>query len=582
MTVQIDRQVSTADDAASSESSAASENWTPLVPAVEPLDYTDAVDLGAQIVAGAAKVATTTAAWIEMVGVFDVRGGADRLWMDSTAQWLAFACSMSAGTAREHVRIARALRQMPIIAESFNRGKLTFSKVRECTRLAGMIDEEVLLKGARDWTAAQLERAVRGFRAGRTDRLVAEQQRRVTIRSHTDGTVQITAFLPAEEAAAVIAALDVADTRHRTAQQTARADATLEDALEEVAVDGNSTGADEDVPMYTRADALIDVARGYVETGPADTSGEDRDIVVINVSADDLRRATRQTPLLADSVDVPAGTPTEPDMASTADHPTDDETVDRTRVAASKSTTPTAWIESVGSVSATTAARVACSALIQIVVTDDATGEVLQLGRTQRLASKQQRRAMMARDRHCRFPGCIRAVRLHAHHITPWMLGGLTDVDKMVMLCQHHHVLVHAASITITRHRPGYSFTRIGGELITAQHPSQYSQPAPASEFHRPFREADLLSDLIADARTLEPELPSFDPWSPAPRMSTPNDSEWDLPVAMESVRDLTDFYDFDTNVFPRWAGERMTEGDYWELFEPHATEPRTNPEARY
>lgn len=316
MTVSPAREVETSDDAGSADG-----RWSPPGAVVEPLDYTDARDLGAQIVAGAAKVAVTTAAWVQMVGVFDARGGADRLWMNSTAHWLAFACSMSAGTAREHVRVARALRRMPIIAASFSRGELSFSKVRECTRLVGMIDERVLLKGARDWTAAQLERAVRGVRAGRAERLVAEQQRRVTTRTHDDGTVQITAYLPAEEAAAVIAALDVAVTRHRTAQRAAGPAATLADALEQevttpladphpVGDEGEPASAaapdqSDDAPAYTRADALLDVARGYVAAGPCDESGEDRDVVVITVTAGELRRASAAGAL----PDVPAGTP---------------------------------------------------------------------------------------------------------------------------------------------------------------------------------------------------------------------------------------------------------------------------------
>lgn len=579
MTVHTDRD----SDAVAAGGIGVSEEWSPPVPAVDPLDYTGAQELGAQIVAGAARVATTTAAWVEMVGVFDVRGGAGRLWMESTAHWLAFACSMSAGTAREHVRIARALRQMPTIAEAFSRGELSFSKVRECTRLVGMIDEDVLLKGARDWTAAQLERAVRGFRAGRTERLIAEQQRRVTTRTHVDGTVQITAYLPPEEAAAVIAALDVAITRHRTAQQTARAVATLDDALDEPPGGGESTdnSDDADVPAYTRVDALLDVARGYVETGPADVSGEDRDIVVINVRADDLRRVTEQASPSTEPLGVPAGTS---DTVPTVARLSNSEAADRSAGAAPGDPSPTAWIESVGSVSATTAARVACTGSLQVIVTEDTTGEILHLGRTQRLASRQQRRAMMARDKHCQFPGCIRAVRLHAHHITPWSLGGLTDVDKMVMLCQHHHVVVHAASVTVTKHRdrPGYRFTRVGGEPITAQHPSQYSQPASPCGLYRNFREADLMSDLIDDARTIEPELLTVDPRLPAPIIRTPKDEGWDLPPAMKSVRELTDFYDFETNVFPRWGGERMIEDDYWQLLEPHATRPRTNPNARY
>ena len=596
---------------------------------VAALDYSAAWEMGAQIAAGAAKVATTTAAWVEMVGVFDARGGAGQLWMDSTAQWLAYACSMSAGTAREHVRVARGLRQMPVVAASFARGELSFSKVRECTRLVGVIEEEILVKSARDWTAAQLERAVRGFRAGRTARLIAEEQRRVTTRMHTDGTVQITAYLPAEEAAAVIAALDVAVTRYRTAQQAARADAAIDDALAEADLHadmdtdgvpaGTPTDAEDDVPAYSRADALIDVARGYLAAGAADTSGEDRDIVVIHVDAADLPHAARRPepspePAPADAdlsanggagdsrVRVPAGTPdTSGNAPTSSDAPTDEPSTRPEPVSqpepgsgsgsgsgssntTSSDTADSAWIETVGAVPASSAARIACTGLIQAIVTHSTTGEVLQLGRTQRLANKQQRRAMMARDKHCVFPGCVRAVRLHAHHLTPWLLGGLTDVDNMVMLCQHHHVLVHAASVTITKRpdRPGYAFTRVGGQLITAQHPMQYSSPEGALGIARSFNEAALLNDLIADARSLDPELVTSGTWDRARRAKTPDDDDWDLPAEMESVREFTDIYDVDTNVFPRWGGARMTAGDYWEILEPKATTPRTNHDARY
>ncbi|MFV0534706.1 MAG: DUF222 domain-containing protein [Cumulibacter sp.] len=157
--------------------------------ALPALDYDSAVELGAQISAGAARVAAVTAAWVEMVGVFDARRGPDGLRSDmSTAQWLAYACSMSSGTAREHVRIARALRTMPLVADAFGRGALSFSKVRECTRLVGVIDEGTLVECARNWTAAQLERAVRGYRAGRTSRLVLEKTRALSLR-HQRGWV---------------------------------------------------------------------------------------------------------------------------------------------------------------------------------------------------------------------------------------------------------------------------------------------------------------------------------------------------------------------------------------------------------
>ena len=59
------------------------------------------------------------------------------------------------------------------------------------------------------------------------------------------------------------------------------------------------------------------------------------------------------------------------------------------------------------------------------------------LGRRRRLATRAQRRALLARDGGCARSGCeeTRIERLHAHHLTPWRLGGRTDVSAMVLLC---------------------------------------------------------------------------------------------------------------------------------------------------
>jgi hypothetical protein len=72
-------------------------------------------------------------------------------------------------------------------------------------------------------------------------------------------------------------------------------------------------------------------------------------------------------------------------------------------------------------------------------------GRPLELGRRRRPATKDQRRALLARDGGCARPGCTetRIERLHAHHLTPWRLGGRTDVGAMVLLCDVDHGLVH-------------------------------------------------------------------------------------------------------------------------------------------
>jgi hypothetical protein len=73
------------------------------------------------------------------------------------------------------------------------------------------------------------------------------------------------------------------------------------------------------------------------------------------------------------------------------------------------------------------------------VVLNDA-GGVMSYGRTRRLASPAQRRALTARDRGCCFPQCTRpAAWTEAHHVIPWSEGGTTDLDNLALLCGHDH-----------------------------------------------------------------------------------------------------------------------------------------------
>ena len=68
----------------------------------------------------------------------------------------------------------------------------------------------------------------------------------------------------------------------------------------------------------------------------------------------------------------------------------------------------------------------------------------LDIGRSTRTVPDPMRRAVIARDRHCRFPGCRRPARwCDAHHIVHWIDNGHTEVDNLILLCRHHHTLVH-------------------------------------------------------------------------------------------------------------------------------------------
>jgi hypothetical protein len=81
--------------------------------------------------------------------------------------------------------------------------------------------------------------------------------------------------------------------------------------------------------------------------------------------------------------------------------------------------------------------------------------EVLDVGRTQRLVTAAIWKALIARDQHCRFPNCTRPpIMCHAHHIQHWIDGGATSLDNMILLCGHHHRLIHAGPWTIRRDGP--------------------------------------------------------------------------------------------------------------------------------
>lgn len=94
--------------------------------------------------------------------------------------------------------------------------------------------------------------------------------------------------------------------------------------------------------------------------------------------------------------------------------------------------------------------RLACDAdLIPIVLGTE--GDVLDLGRTRRLVSASMRRALIARDGGCIFPGCtIPATWTEAHHVIPWSAGGATSIENMVLLCSHHHHAIHTGHWRIT------------------------------------------------------------------------------------------------------------------------------------
>jgi hypothetical protein len=77
-------------------------------------------------------------------------------------------------------------------------------------------------------------------------------------------------------------------------------------------------------------------------------------------------------------------------------------------------------------------------------------GSVLDVGRRSRTVPAPIRRALVARDPHCRFPGCA-SRHCDAHHLVHWADGGDTSIANLLLLCRRHHRAVHEGHILVVR-----------------------------------------------------------------------------------------------------------------------------------
>jgi HNH endonuclease len=115
--------------------------------------------------------------------------------------------------------------------------------------------------------------------------------------------------------------------------------------------------------------------------------------------------------------------------------------------------------------SAETSRRLACDAT-RVVMRYAGDDRVLDVGRRSRTIPPALRRALKARDRGCRFPGCgIRHAQ--GHHIHHWANGGPTRLDNLALLCRFHHRAVHEEGYRVERDSGGtLRFSTPGGRPI--------------------------------------------------------------------------------------------------------------------
>ena len=320
----------------------------------------------------------------------------------SAASWLASTFKVAWGAARQQVHLARALEDMPQTRRALEDGDVSMSAVRALVAArdadpgAFRRTESELVETARIHSMQDLQRVAAYWRQAmeREAALNGEEKLRERRRLHASvsfmGMVRVDGDLDPETGETLLTALRaVLDAESRSGD-----------------------GLDGRTPAQSRADALGEVCRQWLDGVDRPVVGGERPHVTVTVGSRSLRNGDGTT--------------------SEMDH--------------------------VGPVDPETTRRIACDASIRRVVMAGRS-EPLDVGPRTPVVSPGMRRAVIVRDRRCRFPGCDRPHPwCDAHHVVHWADGGPTALPNLILLCRRHHRMVHQ--------RGGFGLELVGGRPV--------------------------------------------------------------------------------------------------------------------
>ena len=412
-----------------------------------------------------------------LLAEFDARDGWRHTAHTSTADWLAWRIGITAGAARERVRVARALGALPRTSAAMQGGELSYAKVRALTRVARPRSEAALLELARSCSAARLERKLRSWTA-ETPRAEARSEarrhasRRFSVFPDEDGMYAVRGRLDPEVGAALMRAIEAAsdalsgreEDEDEVTPDQRRADAVgllAERALAAGFVDGPMSGT-----RAERYQVVLHVEPGALRVGGGDVSAETRGACGGDVSAEtcgakagDVSAEARGAAGSARDVsaevrgkreecgDVSAETRGAKDGDVSAETSGPELAVD---------SRPGAGLADGVRLCGETARRLTCDASVVVVAragessVEAGPRTVLDVGRRTRTIPPALRRALEVRDGGCRFPGCGSRFT-DAHHIEHWADGGETRLENLLLLCRRHHRAVHEGRARVCR-----------------------------------------------------------------------------------------------------------------------------------
>ena len=226
-------------------------------------------ELGKEIAELAVHLDAATHRLLECIRQFDAECGWEPQGAMSCAHWLSWRIGLDPATAREKVRVARALGNLPTIDAALKSGKLSYAKVRALTRVATPETEAKLLDAAMYSTGAQLERLCRGYRIAKTaDNALPPPERSLRRRDLPGGMVKLEIVLTPDEADLVLGALDRAR--------------GLEHKVDEHRIE------QPDPKRPSRADGMVALAESYLAGNAGTGNGGERFQVMLHVDQDPL------------------------------------------------------------------------------------------------------------------------------------------------------------------------------------------------------------------------------------------------------------------------------------------------------
>jgi len=346
------------------------------------------------------QIAAAQCRMLMKLAEFDAREDAAFAWdCKSAAHWLSGRCGYDMAASWEMLRVARRLRSLPAITEAFGKGQLNYQAVKALVRIATPETEEAMVEMARVATGSQLARIVASYRrvlAAASDPAAPHAGRELHYYFDADGFFCFRGRLTAEAGTVVRQALEAAAAELRAeGAQTSILDVA----------DDQPPGQARIPAAASRADALVAIAESCLARGLESRPASDATQVIVHVSAETLTGSGE-----GEHCEVEDG----PEIAPE------------------------------------TARRLACDAAVVSLV-ENASSEVLSMGRKTRKISPAMARALRCRDRGCVFPGCGQTRFVQGHHITHWAKGGETSLENLNQLCWFHHHLIHEGGFGLAK-----------------------------------------------------------------------------------------------------------------------------------